>query len=101
MTDPDWQKVDWDAETMKRWGKTVEELSAEAEAGYDISTMRTRTRYDLSRVTRFEVIDHRMETIAAEQPVRAIVAYGAKVRLSFQDSGTTLKVFLTDPQAKP
>jgi hypothetical protein len=89
---------DWDAELMKAYGKTAAQLAAEAEAGYSPDRMAPgpRTTAPFGRVSRFEVIDHRMETIAAEQPVRAIVATGAKVTLSFQDHGRTLKVFLSD-----
>lgn len=87
MTDPDWEKA-----ALDHYGEGRETLRPR--------TRGTRASFgtsrDLSRVERFEVIDHRMETIAAEQPVRAIVATGAKVTLSFQDSGKTLKVFLSD-----
>lgn len=44
-------------------------------------------------VTRFEVIDGRAD---APEPGRALVAYGVQVELSWQDSGQTLKVFLSD-----
>jgi hypothetical protein len=92
MTDPDWEKV-----LVERYGQTSDELAAEAERGYDVSQPRpVSTTRDFSKVERFEVIDHRMETIAAERPARVIVATGAKVTLSFQDSGRTLKVFLSD-----
>jgi hypothetical protein len=47
---------------------------------------------------RFEVIDHRMESVTTGR-VRAFVAHGAMVELSFQDQGRTLKVFLSDVKA--
>lgn len=50
-------------------------------------------REDASKVTRFEVIDHRAST---EEKGRVIVKYGVNVKLSFQDDDRTLKVFLTD-----
>lgn len=50
---------------------------------------------DTSKVTRFEVIDHTKDS----EMGRAVVKYGADVKLSFQDNNRTLKVFLTD-QAK-
>lgn len=93
MTDPDWEKA------------LAEHYGDGDRDGYDTPGVPPRTRStrvsfdtsrDLSRVERFELIDHRMETIAAEQPVRAVIATGAKVTLSFQDSGKTLKVFLSD-----
>ena len=109
------QEPDWDAETMKRWGKTAGELSAEAERGYNVSQMRAErgpgrellrpsrrgervtsgaTR-KLGRMQRFEVIDHRLQSVAQDK-VRAFVADGAKVELSFQDNGQTLKIFISD-----
>jgi len=45
----------------------------------------------LSKVNRFEVIDHTSEKLGRE-----LVKYGVEVDLSFQDDGKTLKVFLTD-----
>lgn len=45
----------------------------------------------LSKVNRFEVIDHTVEKLG-----RILVKYGVDVELSFQDDGKTLKVFLTD-----
>lgn len=47
-----------------------------------------------ARVTRFEVINH-----TAKGEGRELVKYGVQVRLSYQDDGRTLKVFLTDPQS--
>lgn len=98
MTDPDWEKA-----VQEHYGQSIEELSAEAERGYDTSQMRARhisrgmsADRRLGAVERFEVIDHRMETVAAEQPARPIVAYGARIMLSFQDGGKTFKIFLSD-----
>lgn len=42
-------------------------------------------------VTRFEVIDHRTGGEG-----RIFTSYAAKVELSYQDNGKTLKVFLSD-----
>lgn len=53
---------------------------------------------DCSAVTRFEAIDHTRGLASISQvSTRAVVVYGASVKLSFQDDGQTLKVFLTDP----
>lgn len=52
---------------------------------------------DTTKVTRFEVIDHRQSRTSASDSARALVVYGAKVELSFQDYNRTLKVFLSDP----
>ena len=51
-------------------------------------------------VTRFEVIDHRTGDPAEGLPLRGriVVAWPASVKLSYQDGGRTLKVFLTDPK---
>jgi hypothetical protein len=46
---------------------------------------------NLSKVNRFEVIDHTVEKLG-----RILVKYGVEIELSFQDDGKTLKVFLTD-----
>lgn len=43
-------------------------------------------------MNRFEVIDHRP---GSENPGRAMTVYGAKVEVSMQDGGRTLKVFLS------
>lgn len=48
---------------------------------------------DVSKVTRFELIDHRE---GSDTPGRAIVRYDVDVELSLQDQGRTLKVFLKD-----
>lgn len=48
---------------------------------------------DLSKVTRFEVIDHTHTDPAAEG--RILVRYGVKVEVDLQDDGKTLKIFLT------
>lgn len=45
----------------------------------------------MSKVTRFEVIDH-----TNKKGGRIIVERGVKVELSLQDDNRTLKVFLTD-----
>lgn len=47
--------------------------------------------WDLSEVTRFEVINH-----AEGGQGRELVKYGVNVEFSFQDDHRTLKVFLTD-----
>ena len=49
------------------------------------------------KVTRFEVIDHRE---GSETFGRAMTVYGARVSLSYQDDGRTLKVFLSDQDAE-
>lgn len=51
--------------------------------------------YPLPEVTRFEVIDHRKD---APTPGRVVVAYDARIQVSTQDDGRTMKVFLSDPQ---
>lgn len=54
---------------------------------------------DLTKVNRFEVIDHRA---ANGGPRRILTVYStsAKLELSLQDDGKTLKVFLSDPQTQ-
>jgi hypothetical protein len=47
-------------------------------------------------LTRFEVIDHRKD---APTVGRAFVAWPATIELSYQDTGRTLKVFVTDRAA--
>lgn len=49
--------------------------------------------YDLAKVTRFEVIDHRNGSL---KPGRAFVVHGCKIELSYQDDGRTLKVFISE-----
>jgi hypothetical protein len=49
----------------------------------------------LDKVRRFEVIDHSGQV--ANEIGRVLTRYGVKVSLSYQDDGTTLKVFL-DPE---
>jgi len=49
--------------------------------------------WDTSKVTRFEVIDHRENGTG-----RVIVEYVANVELIPQDDGRTLKVRITDKQ---
>lgn len=46
---------------------------------------------DASKVTRFEVIDHRDDGVG-----RILTCNGVRVTLSPQDDGRTLKVFLND-----
>lgn len=47
-------------------------------------------------VTRFEVIDHAPGKVTYSPDIpRSVVAYGVNVELSWQDDGTTMKVFLT------
>lgn len=46
-----------------------------------------------SKVTRFEVIDHRH---GAPSIGRVFVAWGCAIELSYQDAGRTLKVFVSD-----
>lgn len=48
--------------------------------------------FPLEGVNRFEVIDHRP---GSENPGRAMTVYGAKVEVSMQDGGRTLKVLLS------
>ena len=48
--------------------------------------------FPMEWVNRFEVIDHRP---GSENPGRAMTVYGAKVEVSMQDGGRTLKVFLS------
>lgn len=50
-----------------------------------------KSKDTMSKVNRFEVIDHTSEKLGRE-----LVKYGVEVDLSFQDDGKTLKVFLTD-----
>jgi hypothetical protein len=49
-----------------------------------------------SRVTRFEVIDHRAEDEFRGKRGRVFTARPCKIELSYQDGGKTLKVFITD-----
>ena len=56
-----------------------------------------------SRVTRFEVIDLTSEAVESNfkefsipDMGRVLVKYGVSVGLSYQDDGTTLKVFLKE-----
>lgn len=49
---------------------------------------------DLSKVTRFEVIDHTHTD--PESNGRILVRYGVKVEADLQDDGKTLKIFLTN-----
>lgn len=53
---------------------------------------------DFTSVTRFETIDHTrgLASISLDS-TRAVVAYGTSVKLSVQDDGRTLKVFLGIP----
>ena len=51
---------------------------------------------DVSKVTRFEVIDHRMGSATLG---RAFVAWKCAVELSLQDGARTLKVFVQDNPA--
>lgn len=50
---------------------------------------------DTSKVTRFEVIDHRTNAV---HPGRVLVCTKVRTELSLQDYGQTLKVFLVDPK---
>lgn len=81
----------WHKGSLDFWMGEVEPL---------IATLTTeayeRGREDTSKVTRFEVIDHRE---ASPTPGRIVVAWGT-VKLSFQDADRTLKVFLTDALTK-
>lgn len=51
---------------------------------------------DVSKVTRFEVIDHRKEAFEHGLAGRALVKNDIKIKLSLQDDGRTLKVFMDD-----
>lgn len=53
---------------------------------------------DTSKVTSFEVIDHRAAAFEAGLAGRAMVKYDVKIELSLQDDGKTLKVFMDDPE---
>ena len=48
---------------------------------------------DISKVTRFEVIDHRQDQ---KEQGRVIVAYNVDVEIQAQDKGKTIKIFLTN-----
>lgn len=50
---------------------------------------------DTSKVTRLEVIDHRIHAL---KPGRTFSAHGCRIELSIQDDGRTLKVFVDDPK---
>tara|TARA_R110002153_G_scaffold66399_2_gene177538 strand:- start:2783 stop:3019 length:237 start_codon:yes stop_codon:yes gene_type:complete len=74
----------------------IDEKSWPWEAQQEVNKLRAkvsklRSKNDLNKVTRFEVIDH-----TARNSLRAIVRYNVNIELSFQDDGTTLKVFLKD-----
>ena len=51
---------------------------------------------DLSEVTRVEVIDY-----SSDGPGRPLIRHGVSVKLSLQDDGRTLKVFLGDSAIPP
>ena len=50
---------------------------------------------DVSKVTRFEVINHRAPGTPGARG-RVYVEYDCAIELSLQDDGRTLKVFVTD-----
>lgn len=51
---------------------------------------------DTSKVTRFELIDHRLPLgVTGVQTGRIVGMHGCKVELSLQDDGKTLKVFVS------
>lgn len=78
-------------ELKDRAGRWLEEFTASIGAAFPGEP-------DCSAVTRFEAIDHTRGLASISQvSTRAVVVYGASVKLSFQDDGQTLKVFLTDP----
>lgn len=56
---------------------------------------------DVSKVTRFEVIDHREGMLRSGRVFTTSVMDGVeRVELSMQDDGRTLKVFLSDAPVK-
>ena len=56
--------------------------------------MTEQEELDAVTVTRFEVIDHSLTGTG-----RDFVKYAVSVRLSYQDGGETLKVFLEDSKS--
>ncbi len=52
--------------------------------------------FDMNKVTRVELIDHRNE---AKTFGRAFVAWDVSANVSIQDHGRTMKVLVTAPQS--
>lgn len=75
--------VEDDAQAIAAWERRADKASPEKGAGIG----------DFSKVTRFEVIDHRT---GAEPFGRVYSAWGATVSLSLQDGGRTVKAFVDD-----
>ena len=83
----------------RSFGSDTDALKAEAESFLSefISSLGA-VFPDFTSVTRFETIDHTrgLASISLDS-TRAVVAYGTSVKLSVQDDGRTLKVFLGIP----
>ena len=103
---PDRMAVEWilttslpGMEDKRHYGDSADELKAEAERWLEEFTASLGAVFpDCSAVTRFEVIDHTKGLVSrSPDRARAVVAYGVKVALSFQDDGRTLKAFVADP----
>jgi len=56
---------------------------------------------DTREITRFEVIDHRIPYDRnSEKGNRILVEYGISIKLSAQDNGKTLKIFINNREEK-
>jgi hypothetical protein len=61
--------------------------------GKDVGWTWQAAQRSTAEVTRFEVIDHRLDMKG-----RVLVAWPCSVELSYQDGGRTLKVFVNEPR---
>lgn len=79
--------------TSAAWNRSVREMFAKAlRAAYAVGRGTAPAEAPRkSKVTRIEVIDHRH---GAPQVGRVFTAWNAKIELSYQDAGRTLKVFV-------
>ena len=69
----------------------MRELERQATVIEEAKKMSSELPLEYPQVDRFEVIDH-----TSKARGRVIVEYGVKVEVSIQDSGKTMKIFLTN-----
>ena len=91
MEKVDMNQVYWN-NTFMAWVKEATKFDASSFLDFLTKNYEApKSKDTMSKVNRFEVIDHTSEKLGRE-----IVKYGVDVELSFQDDDKTLKVFLTD-----
>lgn len=91
MEKVDMNQVYWN-NTFMAWVKEATKFNASAFLAFLAENYEApKSKDTMSKVNRFEVIDHTSEKLGRE-----LVKYGVDVELSFQDDDKTLKVFLTD-----